>query len=228
MAELHVQWLSCRICCHQHISFIAEMNQSVVAFFHRHGAIDLLTFQALIFQYTNQEILCLSELSKYQDFIVSSYTTAAQGVYFLHQCSSLSIRFSCSALLCFFNELLQHLYFRVQLWRSMFHRIVTHIQFIIFIVQWTIQAIPIKIIFILPVFQSVETSAKRRKNCIRTATCQLLKHHHHQTCSVAFRRFSPAKADTDIVCDMLVECYLCRMTYGVKLNVKANGGTLIE
>ena len=78
MAKLHVQRLSCRICCHQHISFIAEMNQSVVAFFHRHGAIDLLTFQALFIQYTNQEILCLSELCKHQDFVVSVCTTASQ------------------------------------------------------------------------------------------------------------------------------------------------------
>ena len=84
MTELHVQRLSCRICCHQHISFIAEMNQSVVAFFHRHGAIDLLTFQALFIQYTNQEILCLPKLSKYQDFVVCFYTTASQGVYFLN------------------------------------------------------------------------------------------------------------------------------------------------
>ena len=111
MAELHVQRFSSRICCHQHISFIAEMNQSVVAFFHRHGAIDLLTFQALFFQYTNQEILCPPKLSKYQDFVVRSYTTAAQGVYFLYQCCCFSIGFRIPTLLCFLNEFLQHFYF---------------------------------------------------------------------------------------------------------------------
>ena len=192
------------------------MNQSVVAFFHRHGAIDLLTFQALFVQHPNQEILCLPKLGKYQDLIIGFNTTTAQGINFLHQCSSLCVRFCRPALLRFFNKFLQHLYFCLQPIRSMFHRIVTHIQFIIFIIQWTIQAIPLQIIFILTIFQSVKTSAKSRQDGVSTTACQLLKHHHHQTCSIALRRFSPAKANTYIVCDMIIESYLCCMTYRVK------------